>query len=1048
MEGLARGSRRRVARCIGMALFAAAVGMWTLAPPVCAVGADEVPVLAAGEAVRGAAVVDGVAIVDGRTVLNINQTSDRAVINWSSFNVGKNATVNFNHTKDGAQNTAGMTLNRVVGGEMSKIYGQINAIGSVVLVNPAGVLFAEGSEVNVAGIVASTAEVDVDKFYEAGELVFAQAEGSPNANVTVAGRLSAAINGDYLAPGSVYAQTLAATSLNIGERQVVTHLSAAGNKIMLVADGDVSVDASGELVATTVTNVAASDGAAESAVGAIVLRADQNADDINAVGSAAQVILHNDDPEQIQGLNVAAYYNGAIVTGVKATLVSGIATGSAVNKFTKKNYKGAASYAETLRGKVAPNVTKYENSAGEVNYSESSAVSTQRYATLINDIYQLQCIENKTYGNLAGDYALGCDIEARDTASWASGFNPIGTVATPFTGSFSGEAGTGSYSIYDLTINRPGESYVGLFAQASGATIKDVTLVDPVINGKAQVGGIAGGVADTLLANVTMRKRVAALDGASTTTNEANIAGLQYVGGIAGYMDSSELVNAENGGLVTGSIYVGELAGYLAGSASSSGVVSISASRNRGYYSASENVAQGYGLVYGRTISGIGGLVGGATAASGSHRLVDSYSNGMVTAETIDSVRGQAGVGGLVGYIEKNMTIERAYNSNLPEQGATPIASDTARSVYGQVTSAGDNVGGIVGQAGRGTVLTQVYNAGNITGASNVGGLVGKLSGSTTDSYSADSSTLRADAENPSETVLAYRDATVTGTGRAGGVVGYMGSSKASIENTYAAGAVTGETAGGVVGAAYSGATASGENFYIATDDIDEDTLPAIGSGSLDNTTSYTLAEVESLVLGDAWVIYPGSTLPVLKSLTLEQSVTPTEPEPENPTEPEQPSTPETPSTEPEKPTDPEKPSPSEQEKPTEPEQPTEPETPQEPSTPPTEEEKPTEPAQPTEPVLPAEPTAPSEGEQTPTEPKESAKTEQTPTEPVAPEPAAPLEPAQRVIPRGYQTSRDSAVATHTSAVRPQLPAAPPAAGYVVNTLVAGDGDDELELAD
>jgi filamentous hemagglutinin family protein len=95
---------------------------------------------------------------NGRNTLQINQTSTAAVLNWSSFNVGSNGTVSFQ------QPSNGVTLNRVNSNQGSEIYGQINATGSIFLVNPAGVLFAPGAQVNVGSLVASTLDISDNNF--------------------------------------------------------------------------------------------------------------------------------------------------------------------------------------------------------------------------------------------------------------------------------------------------------------------------------------------------------------------------------------------------------------------------------------------------------------------------------------------------------------------------------------------------------------------------------------------------------------------------------------------------------------------------------------------------------------------------------------------------------------------------------------------------------------------------------------------------------------------------------------------------------------------
>ena len=81
----------------------------------------------------------------------IQQGTDRAAINWKSFNVGKDAQVNFQQP-----NASSVTLNRVMSADPSQIFGRITANGQVVLSNPAGVYFGKDSRVDVGGLMATT----------------------------------------------------------------------------------------------------------------------------------------------------------------------------------------------------------------------------------------------------------------------------------------------------------------------------------------------------------------------------------------------------------------------------------------------------------------------------------------------------------------------------------------------------------------------------------------------------------------------------------------------------------------------------------------------------------------------------------------------------------------------------------------------------------------------------------------------------------------------------------------------------------------------------
>jgi filamentous hemagglutinin family protein len=72
-------------------------------------------------------------------VTNVNQSSNKAIINWQNFSIAPRETVNFNQP-----NSSAATLNRVISNEKSVISGALNANGQVYIVNSAGVLFRRG----------------------------------------------------------------------------------------------------------------------------------------------------------------------------------------------------------------------------------------------------------------------------------------------------------------------------------------------------------------------------------------------------------------------------------------------------------------------------------------------------------------------------------------------------------------------------------------------------------------------------------------------------------------------------------------------------------------------------------------------------------------------------------------------------------------------------------------------------------------------------------------------------------------------------------------
>ena len=138
---------------------------------------------------RGSATIS-TSVGQGSAQMSVNQTSNRAVIDWTSFNLGANAKVQFNQPSSSA-----VVLNQVLGNNASQIYGQISANGQVFLSNPNGVYFSPTAQVNVGGLVATTGKANVDDFM-AGKASFSR-DGS-SASVVNEGHLQAG-QGGYIA---------------------------------------------------------------------------------------------------------------------------------------------------------------------------------------------------------------------------------------------------------------------------------------------------------------------------------------------------------------------------------------------------------------------------------------------------------------------------------------------------------------------------------------------------------------------------------------------------------------------------------------------------------------------------------------------------------------------------------------------------------------------------------------------------------------------------------------------------------------------------------
>ena len=154
----------------------------------------------------------------------IQQSSNRAAINWQTFNLGKDAQLQFQQPS-----ASSVTLNRVLSAEPSQIFGRISANGQVVLTNPAGVYFGKDARVDVGGLVATTHGMS-DADFMAGKSRYERKDNT--GSVVNEGELKAALGG--------YIALLAPEVRNQGA--VIAHMGtvalAAGESVDLKFDAN------------------------------------------------------------------------------------------------------------------------------------------------------------------------------------------------------------------------------------------------------------------------------------------------------------------------------------------------------------------------------------------------------------------------------------------------------------------------------------------------------------------------------------------------------------------------------------------------------------------------------------------------------------------------------------------------------------------------------------------------------------------------------------------------------------------------------------------
>src|SRR5579885_1226871 len=148
----------------------------------CLAGTDA---LAHGALPTGGNVVAGKARItqpsSTRTV--VRQSTNKALIDWDTFSIGKGSSVVFRQPNQGS-----ITVNRVIGPDSSQIFGN-------------GILFGKGSQINVEGLIATTSDM-TDQDFKKGHYSFSTPSANPDAAVVNAGVIRAGKDGSVVLSAS------------------------------------------------------------------------------------------------------------------------------------------------------------------------------------------------------------------------------------------------------------------------------------------------------------------------------------------------------------------------------------------------------------------------------------------------------------------------------------------------------------------------------------------------------------------------------------------------------------------------------------------------------------------------------------------------------------------------------------------------------------------------------------------------------------------------------------------------------------------------------
>jgi len=840
----------------------------------------------------GGTVVGGAATIseNGKT-LTVTQGTDRAVINWRGFSIDADETTRFVQPDAGS-----IAANRVTGADPSRILGRMEANGRVVLINPNGVLFAKGTTVDVAGLVATTHDFDTAAFMAGGTVRF-NGEGAAGASVVNEGTIAVSDAGlaALVAPHVRNSGTIAA---RVGQVALASgrgfSLDLYGDGLLSFAPGDALAETLADADGTPIKALVEQAGEIFADGGRVLLAATAARDVVNHsvnVSGIVRAASANDaggvirlsgsgtvEVEEGALISVSGDRAGAVeVTGgdvVLAGSVEASARGGGENGGTIFVLGDMAGGSVDLAGRLAAGTTDaggfIETSAAKVNIADSARVSTlsadgaagiwlidpddYTIAASGGDITGATLSVQLADGNIAietngaGTSGNG-DIFVDDEVTWSTNTLTLTADRNIFINSRMDASGGGNLTLEyartdaggDVFVNAPVDLAAGsAFTTREGAdaAVAWTVVTDLGTEGNtsaADLQGMSGGLAGNYVLG-------ADIDAAATAGWNAG-EGFMPVGDLTtpftGRFDG--LGHTITGLTIDRSMTGVGLFGRLSGARVSNVGLIDPGVRGESYYTgslagsaiASTRISNAYAT---GSVAGTGSYVSGLIGhAGGDSSIENSYATGDVTG-------GAGRVGGLLGGGLSGIVIKDAYAT-------------------GNVIGAGSSVGGLVGYtAFSGNVITRAFSTGNVIGSGHsVGGLVGRVHVTTiSDAYATGDVT-----------------GNVAGTfpyGYVGGLVGHLNASS-SIDSAFATGRVTGS--GSFVGglANVMSPSASVSNSYW---DMDATGRVTGGAGITDGA----LTTVEAMQAGSyagwdidaefgtdtAWRVYEGQSYPSLRS--------------------------------------------------------------------------------------------------------------------------------------------------------------------------------------
>jgi len=646
--------------------------------------------------VQGNAVVASPGTVNGRNTLTVNQQSQQAILNWATFNIGSNATVNFVQPSSSA-----VALNRVTTGGGSEIYGQLNANGNVFLVNPNGVLFGAGAQVNVGGLVASTMDITDADFMAGGQTgrykftsylrPYSLGSGPNNASFTASNIGKVTNLGSIIAAPGGSVVLLGQTVSNQGV------IAARLGSVALVAGSGATLEFAGnrliklQVDAATVDTLVANQGLIKADGGWLLMNAQ------TAAGLARAVVNHSGVIEaqtvaDLGGPELAAkegkveiladFNNGTVNASGKIDISAplagngGFAETSAAHVRIANTFQVNGQAAKGQSGNLLIDPTNFTISTGAGSQS-TSGIGAVTLGGLVQGVNTT--IATAAAGSEAGDILVNAGV------SWASAnsltLNAHRNIDFSGGGSLNGSnagsqvtlnAGTGTGATPGAIIGGSGVTVTAgtLVVNAQAGIGSSTTALQTNVNQLALTNTASGGIYVTNIKSVTVAARSANGDITINVANGANGANSE---------DTLDGGGDGESGTAGGNIIVGSVSGVTGMATTGAGSINLRAG-NGG--SAGRGGFNSYWF-------GNGGNAGNAGAIT-LNAAVSAQQNVTLTAGN----GGSGGQGGLGGY---------GSNGGAITLNATLTGQQNATLTAGNGGNGGVGGGGVVGGGGSGS---------------------------------------------------------------------------------------------------------------------------------------------------------------------------------------------------------------------------------------------------------------------------------------------------------------------------------------------------------